>query len=79
MNTRLCKHFFQVFFSVLIGAFSIGQTAPSIEAFASARGAAYAIFNIIDNVSIIALTIISKLLLKVRDLSFSSCLFKDRN
>ncbi|POI25012.1 hypothetical protein CIB84_011238, partial [Bambusicola thoracicus] len=43
------KHFFQVFFSVLIGAFSIGQTAPSIEAFANARGAAYAIFNIIDN------------------------------
>uniref|UniRef100_A0A672U8B8 ATP binding cassette subfamily B member 1 n=1 Tax=Strigops habroptila TaxID=2489341 RepID=A0A672U8B8_STRHB len=38
-----------VFFSVLIGAFSIGQTAPSIEAFASARGAAYAIFNIIDS------------------------------
>ncbi|XP_009872053.1 PREDICTED: multidrug resistance protein 1-like, partial [Apaloderma vittatum] len=38
-----------VFFSVLIGAFSIGQTAPSIEAFASARGAAYAVFNIIDN------------------------------
>ncbi|XP_010222845.1 PREDICTED: multidrug resistance protein 1-like [Tinamus guttatus] len=37
-----------VFFSVLIGAFSIGQTAPSIEAFANARGAAYAIFNIID-------------------------------
>ncbi|KAM6281047.1 ATP-dependent translocase ABCB1-like [Porphyrio hochstetteri] len=38
-----------VFFSVLIGAFSIGQTAPSVEAFASARGAAYAVFNIIDN------------------------------
>uniref|UniRef100_A0A8U7MUG3 ATP-binding cassette sub-family B member 5 n=1 Tax=Corvus moneduloides TaxID=1196302 RepID=A0A8U7MUG3_CORMO len=38
-----------VFFSVLIGAFSIGQTAPSIEAFASARGAAYTVFNIIDN------------------------------
>ncbi|XP_054670399.1 ATP-dependent translocase ABCB1-like [Grus americana] len=38
-----------VFFSILIGAFSIGQTAPSIEAFASARGAAYTIFNIIDN------------------------------
>ncbi|RMC04951.1 hypothetical protein DUI87_18129 [Hirundo rustica rustica] len=52
-----------VFFSVLIGAFSIGQTAPSIEAFASARGAAYTVFNIIDNVSIFALTI-SKLLLK---------------
>ncbi|XP_065485891.1 ATP-dependent translocase ABCB1-like isoform X2 [Caloenas nicobarica] len=38
-----------VFFSVLIGAFSIGQTAPSVEAFATARGAAYAVFNIIDN------------------------------
>ncbi|XP_050564999.1 ATP-dependent translocase ABCB1-like [Cygnus atratus] len=38
-----------VFFSVLIGAFSIGQTAPSIEAFANARGAAYAVFSIIDN------------------------------
>ncbi|NXK03594.1 MDR3 protein, partial [Herpetotheres cachinnans] len=38
-----------VFFSVLIGAFGIGQTAPCVEAFASARGAAYAIFNIIDN------------------------------
>ncbi|KAM6315134.1 ATP-dependent translocase ABCB1-like [Aegotheles albertisi] len=38
-----------VFFSVMIGAFSIGQTAPSIEAFASARGAAYAVFKIIDN------------------------------
>uniref|UniRef100_A0A8D0HHX3 ATP binding cassette subfamily B member 4 n=1 Tax=Sphenodon punctatus TaxID=8508 RepID=A0A8D0HHX3_SPHPU len=38
-----------VFFSVLIGAFSVGQTAPNIEAFAIARGAAYAVFNIIDN------------------------------
>lgn len=49
-----------------MGAFSIGQTAPSIEAFASARGAAYAVFNIIDNVSIFTLTLISKL----RDLFF---------
>ncbi|XP_075778548.1 ATP-dependent translocase ABCB1 isoform X1 [Pelodiscus sinensis] len=38
-----------VFFAILIGAFSVGQTAPSMEAFANARGAAYAIFNIIDN------------------------------
>lgn len=37
---------------MLIGAFSIGQAAPNIEAFAVARGAAYAVFNIIDNVSI---------------------------
>ncbi|TFK07636.1 circadian-associated transcriptional repressor [Platysternon megacephalum] len=38
-----------VFFAILIGAFSVGQTAPGMEAFANARGAAYAIFNIIDN------------------------------
>uniref|UniRef100_U3CBT4 Multidrug resistance protein 1 n=1 Tax=Callithrix jacchus TaxID=9483 RepID=U3CBT4_CALJA len=38
-----------VFFAVLIGAFGIGQTSPSIEAFANARGAAYEIFKIIDN------------------------------
>ncbi|XP_030055624.1 ATP-dependent translocase ABCB1 isoform X2 [Microcaecilia unicolor] len=38
-----------VFFAVLIGAFSIGQAAPNIEAFANARGAAYTVFNIIDN------------------------------
>ncbi|XP_042330140.1 ATP-dependent translocase ABCB1 isoform X2 [Sceloporus undulatus] len=38
-----------VFFAVLIGAFSIGQVSPNLEAFAIARGAAYAIFNIIDN------------------------------
>ncbi|XP_077160256.1 ATP-dependent translocase ABCB1-like isoform X2 [Paroedura picta] len=38
-----------VFFAVLIGAFSIGQVTPNIEAFAIARGAAYEVFNIIDN------------------------------
>uniref|UniRef100_A0A8D0VZU8 ATP binding cassette subfamily B member 1 n=1 Tax=Sus scrofa TaxID=9823 RepID=A0A8D0VZU8_PIG len=38
-----------VFYSVLTGAFSIGQASPSIEAFANARGAAYEIFKIIDN------------------------------
>ncbi|XP_075443556.1 ATP-dependent translocase ABCB1 isoform X1 [Ascaphus truei] len=38
-----------VFFAVIIGAFGIGQAAPNIEAFANARGAAYTIFNIIDN------------------------------
>lgn len=42
----------QVFFSVLIGAFSIGQASPNIEAFANARGAAYEVFKIIDNVSV---------------------------
>ncbi|XP_010634777.1 phosphatidylcholine translocator ABCB4 isoform X2 [Fukomys damarensis] len=38
-----------VFFSILIGAFSIGQAAPCIDAFANARGAAYMIFGIIDS------------------------------
>ncbi|XP_051872371.1 ATP-binding cassette, sub-family B (MDR/TAP), member 4 [Pristis pectinata] len=37
-----------VFFAVLIGAFSIGQTSPQIEAFASARGAAHVIYHIMD-------------------------------
>ncbi|CAH2282375.1 multidrug resistance 1 [Pelobates cultripes] len=39
-----------VFFSVIIGAFSVGQTAPNIEAFSNARGAAFTVFNIIDTV-----------------------------
>ncbi|XP_077124369.1 ATP-dependent translocase ABCB1 [Ranitomeya variabilis] len=38
-----------VFFSVIIGAFAVGQTSPNIEAFSNARGAAYAVFSIIDN------------------------------
>uniref|UniRef100_A0A8C9QLH1 Phosphatidylcholine translocator ABCB4 n=1 Tax=Spermophilus dauricus TaxID=99837 RepID=A0A8C9QLH1_SPEDA len=38
-----------VFFSILIGAFSVGQAAPCIDAFANARGAAYVIFDIIDS------------------------------
>ncbi|XP_023564485.1 multidrug resistance protein 1-like [Octodon degus] len=38
-----------VFFSVLVGTFSVGQASPNIEAFANARGAAYEIFKIIDN------------------------------
>ncbi|XP_069815592.1 ATP-dependent translocase ABCB1-like isoform X3 [Dendropsophus ebraccatus] len=38
-----------VFFAVIIGAFAVGQTSPNIEAFSNARGAAYAVFTIIDN------------------------------
>ncbi|XP_075683763.1 ATP-dependent translocase ABCB1-like [Rhinoderma darwinii] len=38
-----------VFISVTIAAFSFGHAAPNLEAFASARGAAYSVFNIIDN------------------------------
>ncbi|XP_051465832.1 ATP-binding cassette sub-family B member 5 isoform X2 [Apus apus] len=37
-----------VFFSVLIGAFSLGQAAPNLEAVANARGAAYEVYQIIN-------------------------------
>lgn len=37
-----------VFFGVIIGAFSLGNAAPNIQYFASARGAAHTIYNIID-------------------------------
>ncbi|XP_062847623.1 ATP-dependent translocase ABCB1-like [Trichomycterus rosablanca] len=37
-----------VFFSVMIGAFSLGQGAPNLESVAKARGAAYAVYNTID-------------------------------
>ena len=40
----------KVFFVVIIGAFSVGQTSPNIQSFASARGAAYKVYSIIDNV-----------------------------
>ncbi|GAA6011936.1 hypothetical protein JCM10207_003434 [Rhodosporidiobolus poonsookiae] len=39
-----------VFFSVLIGAFSLAQLAPNLQAISFARGAATAIFNTIDRV-----------------------------
>ncbi|XP_028835614.1 multidrug resistance protein 1 [Denticeps clupeoides] len=37
-----------VFFTVMIGAFSLGQGAPSLESIAKARGAAYEVYNTID-------------------------------
>ncbi|NXJ61426.1 MDR1 protein, partial [Rostratula benghalensis] len=37
-----------VFFSVLIGAFSLGQAAPNLESMANARGAAYEVYQIIN-------------------------------
>ncbi|KAM8735723.1 ATP-dependent translocase ABCB1 [Acanthopagrus schlegelii] len=38
-----------VFFVVLIGAFTVGQTSPNIQSFASARGAAHKVYSIIDH------------------------------
>ncbi|XP_064023312.1 ATP-binding cassette sub-family B member 5 [Pogoniulus pusillus] len=37
-----------VFFSVLVGAFSLGQAAPNLESVANARGAAYEVYQIIN-------------------------------
>ncbi|XP_009569142.2 ATP-dependent translocase ABCB1 isoform X2 [Cuculus canorus] len=37
-----------VFFSVIVGTFSIGQAAPNLESMAKARGAAYEVYQIID-------------------------------
>ncbi|XP_065930084.1 ATP-dependent translocase ABCB1 isoform X2 [Magallana gigas] len=37
-----------VFFSVLIGAFSLGHAAPSMQSLATARGAAYTIFDLME-------------------------------
>ncbi|MGH0124870.1 UNVERIFIED_CONTAM: hypothetical protein FKN15_017160 [Acipenser sinensis] len=38
----------RVFFSVMIGAFALGQGAPNLENVANARGAAYEVYKIID-------------------------------
>ncbi|CAH2322072.1 multidrug resistance 1-like isoform X1 [Pelobates cultripes] len=37
-----------VFFSVLIGTFSLGQAAPNVESISNARGAAYEVYKIIN-------------------------------
>ncbi|XP_054240801.1 ATP-binding cassette sub-family B member 5 [Indicator indicator] len=37
-----------VFFSVLVGAFSLGQAAPNLESVANARGAAYEVYQVIN-------------------------------
>ncbi|XP_048589318.1 ATP-dependent translocase ABCB1 isoform X2 [Nematostella vectensis] len=37
-----------VFFSVMVGATQLGQAGPNIEAIATARGAAYELYSIID-------------------------------
>ncbi|KAM3913524.1 ATP-dependent translocase ABCB1-like [Leptodactylus fuscus] len=37
-----------VFFSVLIGTFSLGQAAPNLESIANARGAAYEVYKVIN-------------------------------
>ena len=50
-KTSLILFWFQVFFCVIIGAFSIGNAFPNLSHLATARGAAYTVFEIIDAVS----------------------------
>ncbi|XP_042188117.1 ATP-dependent translocase ABCB1 isoform X2 [Callorhinchus milii] len=40
-----------IFFAIIFGTFSIGQTAPYFEAFSDARGAAFEIYKILDEKS----------------------------
>lgn len=42
-----------VFFSIIMSVFSLGNAAPFVTTLASARGAAYEVFNIIDRKPII--------------------------
>ncbi|KAG9485029.1 hypothetical protein GDO78_008248, partial [Eleutherodactylus coqui] len=37
-----------VFFSVLVGTFSLGQAAPNLESISNARGAAYEVYRVIN-------------------------------
>jgi hypothetical protein len=53
MYRYISQHlFFQVFFCVLIGTFSIGNITPHLTAIAGAKGAAAVLIDIIDNVNI---------------------------
>lgn len=52
INIKAFLSLLQVFFSVLIGAFSLGQAAPNLESVANARGAAYEVYQIINKVRI---------------------------
>ena len=40
-----------MFFCVVIGAFALGNAMPSVQNFSQARGAAYALWEIIDTVT----------------------------
>ena len=40
----------KVFFSLLIGAFSLGNATPNLQTFAAGRAAAHALWQIIDRV-----------------------------
>ncbi|KAM5141520.1 ATP-dependent translocase ABCB1-like isoform 1-T3 [Mantella aurantiaca] len=47
-NTYTIGKVLIVFFSVLIGTFSLGQAAPNLESVSNARGAAYEVYKVIN-------------------------------
>lgn len=46
----MAPYFLQVFFAILIGAMQLGQAGHNMESIATAKGAAYQVFLIIDRV-----------------------------
>lgn len=42
---------YKVFFSVLVGTFTLGQVSPNLESISSAQGAAFEIYKIINKVT----------------------------
>lgn len=44
----------QVFFVMFFGTYALGQASPNLQMFASARGAAYKVYSIIDQVMALA-------------------------
>lgn len=49
-RTTVGKIISQVFFAILIGAFSLGQAVPNLEKFVTAVGASSVVYSIIDKV-----------------------------
>jgi hypothetical protein len=52
----------QVFFSIITAVFSLGQAAPHLQSLAQARGAAYALWEIIDTVNKLKILITNKII-----------------
>ena len=45
-----------VFFGIIMGAFGLGNSFPNLANFATARGAAKGIFDVIDRVSLLRIS-----------------------
>ena len=49
-QTVCCNVLFQVFFSIMIAAFSLGYATPPLAKFSEARGAAFTVYQMIEKV-----------------------------